>query len=259
MMNSFNHYSLGSVGQWLYEYVAGIRAAEPGYEHVLIAPEPGELEWARAIYRSVRGPITSAWRQDGDTFRLDVEIPPNVTATVVVPGGETVEVGPGPRIFRRAMAALRSRARSRAPELAARSVTHADLRVDVAEVELDGLGADHQLLGDLAVRHPGHDQPGDRELLRRQRASSRGSCAPTAQAARRELVLAALECRLGPELAQTTLGARRALPPRRAAPRPPEHLALARARSAPARMASPSGSTIALRLLEAADGPLGAS
>ena len=41
MMNSFNHYSLGSVGQWLYEHVAGIRAAEPGYGHVCIAPEPG--------------------------------------------------------------------------------------------------------------------------------------------------------------------------------------------------------------------------
>ena len=58
MMNSFNHYSLGSVGQWLYEYVGGIRAAAPGYERVLIAPEPGELEPGRAsIYRSVRGTI----------------------------------------------------------------------------------------------------------------------------------------------------------------------------------------------------------
>ena len=65
-MNSFNHYSLGSVGQWLYEYVGGIRAAAPGYERVLIAPEPGELEWARVEYRSVRGTISSAWRREGD-------------------------------------------------------------------------------------------------------------------------------------------------------------------------------------------------
>jgi alpha-L-rhamnosidase len=98
-MNSFNHYSLGSIGQWLYEYVAGIRSAKPGYEHVLIAPEPGELEWARATYRSVRGPITSAWRQDDDTFSLEVQIPPNVTATVVLPDGETHEVGSGRRTF----------------------------------------------------------------------------------------------------------------------------------------------------------------
>jgi alpha-L-rhamnosidase len=98
-MNSFNHYSLGSIGQWLYEYVAGIRAAKPGYERVLIAPEPGELEWARATYRSVRGPITSAWRQDGDTFLLEVDIPPNVMATVILPDGEAHEIGSGRRSF----------------------------------------------------------------------------------------------------------------------------------------------------------------
>ena len=98
-MNSFNHYSLGSVGEWLYEYVGGIRAAAPGYERVLIAPEPGELEWARVVYRSVRGPITSAWRREGDELHLEVEIPPNVTGTVVVPGGETVDVGSGRHSF----------------------------------------------------------------------------------------------------------------------------------------------------------------
>jgi len=98
-MNSFNHYSLGSVGQWLYEYVGGIRATAPGYERVLIAPEPGELEWARVVYRSVRGPISSAWRREGDELHLEVEIPPNVTGTVVVPGGETVDVGSGRHVF----------------------------------------------------------------------------------------------------------------------------------------------------------------
>jgi alpha-L-rhamnosidase len=98
-MNSFNHYSLGSVGQWLYEYVGGIRATAPGYERVLIAPEPGELEWARVVYRSVRGPISSSWRREGDELHLEVEIPPNVTGTVVVPGGETVDVGSGRHVF----------------------------------------------------------------------------------------------------------------------------------------------------------------
>jgi alpha-L-rhamnosidase len=98
-MNSFNHYSLGSVGRWLYEHVAGIRPARPGYEHVVIAPEPGELEWARATYRSVRGPIGSAWRRVGGALELEVSLPPNVTATVVLPDGRTVEVGPGTHSF----------------------------------------------------------------------------------------------------------------------------------------------------------------
>jgi alpha-L-rhamnosidase len=98
-MNSFNHYSLGSVGQWLYEHVAGIRSAAPGYERVVIAPEPGGLEWVQASYRSVRGLIRSAWRVAGGLFSLEVEIPANVTATVLVPGGEPVEVGPGTHAF----------------------------------------------------------------------------------------------------------------------------------------------------------------
>jgi len=99
MMNSFNHYSLGSVGQWLYEYVAGIRALAPGYARVLIAPEPGGLEWASATYRSVRGPIKSAWRREADELRLEVEIPPNVSPTVRLPGQAAVEVTAGRHEF----------------------------------------------------------------------------------------------------------------------------------------------------------------
>ena len=108
MMNSFNHYSLGSVGQWLYEYVGGIRAAAPGYERVLIAPEPGELASARVVYQSVRGTISSAWRREAGELHLEVEIPPNVAATVVVPGGETVEVGSGRHAFTAAASPIMS-------------------------------------------------------------------------------------------------------------------------------------------------------
>jgi alpha-L-rhamnosidase len=101
-MNSFNHYSLGSVGAWLYEHVAGIRSDGPAYERVTIAPVPGELEWARASYRSVRGEIASAWRRDGDGFELEVRIPPNVTATVVLPYGDRapIAVSAGTHTFR---------------------------------------------------------------------------------------------------------------------------------------------------------------
>ena len=61
LMNSFNHYSLGSVAQWLYEYVGGIRLdpERPGYGHVVIAPELGPLQQADVAFRSVRGQIRS--------------------------------------------------------------------------------------------------------------------------------------------------------------------------------------------------------
>lgn len=43
VMNSFNHYSLGSCGEWLYDTVAGIGSdrALPGYKRAIIHPKPG--------------------------------------------------------------------------------------------------------------------------------------------------------------------------------------------------------------------------
>jgi alpha-L-rhamnosidase len=93
-MNSFNHYSLGSVGEWLYRYVAGIDLdpQTAGYDRIVIRPRPGGgLSWARGEYESVRGRIVSAWSIEGDRFNLGVTIPPNTTATVHVP----VEGGAG--------------------------------------------------------------------------------------------------------------------------------------------------------------------
>jgi len=101
-MNSYNHYAYGAVGEWLYAKVAGIDLdpANPGYKHIIIRPHVGGgLTHARATLRSPYGVIESGWRLEGDRVRLGVTIPPNTTATVHVPGGETVEVGAGRHEF----------------------------------------------------------------------------------------------------------------------------------------------------------------
>jgi alpha-L-rhamnosidase len=88
-MNSFNHYSLGSVGQWLYQYVAGIdvNPERPGLRHIVIHPYPGGgLSYARAEYRSLHGLIRSGWEIGaGNTLTVRVTIPANATATVSLP------------------------------------------------------------------------------------------------------------------------------------------------------------------------------
>jgi alpha-L-rhamnosidase len=90
-MNSFNHYSLGSVGEWLYRYVAGIDLGAPGYGRIVIHPRPGgSLTHARAEYDSVRGLVSSSWKIEDDRFVLEVLIPPNTTATVHVPSTDGV-------------------------------------------------------------------------------------------------------------------------------------------------------------------------
>ncbi len=97
VMNSYNHYALGSVGEWLYRTAAGIDYAAPGGRRVKLAPTPGPgLTWARASHLTPYGRVRSGWERlaDGST-RVDVEIPVGVTATVVLPDGRRLEHGSG--------------------------------------------------------------------------------------------------------------------------------------------------------------------
>lgn len=85
-MNSFNHYSLGSCGEYLFGYVGGIRPASPGFKTILIDPViQGGLSWAKTRYASIQGPIATSWKRDGKRLALEVVIPANTTATVCVP------------------------------------------------------------------------------------------------------------------------------------------------------------------------------
>lgn len=106
-MNSFNHWALGAVGEWLFRAVGGINpengdctqrsdfpgaetglspSFEPAYKRFLVRPYPGGgLTWANAEYNSIRGPIRTAWRIDDSRLTLNVTIPANTTAIVCVP------------------------------------------------------------------------------------------------------------------------------------------------------------------------------
>ena len=95
-MNSFNHYSFGSIGRWLFGSVAGIDTEGPGYKRIIIKPRPGGgLDYAKASYKSINGKIVSDWKIKGDKFTLDVTIPANTTATVYVPAGDIESVTEG--------------------------------------------------------------------------------------------------------------------------------------------------------------------
>ena len=98
IMNSFNHYSLGSVGQWLFQSVAGIDTDpnRPGYKHILLSPHPGPgLSSASATYDSIRGPIGSDWKTENGQFVWDVTVPANTTATARIPTSDANSVREG--------------------------------------------------------------------------------------------------------------------------------------------------------------------
>jgi len=92
---SHNHPMFGSVSQWLYHHVAGIRPAPDavGFDHAIIAPQPVPgLNHASARYHSVRGEIASSWKQSADLFSLTIEIPVGVHATVILPARKDASI-----------------------------------------------------------------------------------------------------------------------------------------------------------------------
>jgi len=91
-MNSFNHYALGSVGEFLYQYIAGIGLDEnnPAFKNIIIHPRPGGgLTWTKAKYDSIYGSIKCNWKIENNTFHLKVTIPANAMATIHIPTSQT--------------------------------------------------------------------------------------------------------------------------------------------------------------------------
>ena len=94
-MNSFSHYAFGAVCEWMFATLAGIDTETAGFQHLRIAPQPpsegsnphhAPIDWVRARYDSIHGTVAVAWQQEATRFTLDVTVPPNTTATVVLPG-----------------------------------------------------------------------------------------------------------------------------------------------------------------------------
>jgi alpha-L-rhamnosidase len=87
-MNSFSHYSIGAVGEWMYRTILGINPdpQTPAYKRFIIRPEPGgDLTWARGSYGSIHGNIAVSWRREADRLLIEVTVPANTTATAYLP------------------------------------------------------------------------------------------------------------------------------------------------------------------------------
>ncbi len=96
-MNSYNHYAYGAIGDWMYRTIAGINsvAADPGYRTIVIAPKPGgKLTRASAELETLYGTVKSAWALENNLLKLDVTIPANTRAKIVL-AGSSYEIGSG--------------------------------------------------------------------------------------------------------------------------------------------------------------------
>ena len=91
-MNSFNHFALGAVGQWMYEYQLGITSdhvhGNGGYQHFILQPSAGaNYTSLEGSYRSNYGDVKSAWKADGKgkMTAFTATVPANTTATLYLP------------------------------------------------------------------------------------------------------------------------------------------------------------------------------
>jgi alpha-L-rhamnosidase len=89
-MNSFNHYAYGSIGDWMYGTVAGLRVdmSEGDSPPICIAPKVGHgLTNAKAELMTPFGNAASEWEMTDGVVRLNVSIPANAWAEVAIPAG----------------------------------------------------------------------------------------------------------------------------------------------------------------------------
>jgi alpha-L-rhamnosidase len=87
---------MASISTFLFQDVAGLAPAAPGWERIRVAPKlTGVLAHARARVRTVRGEAAVAWRVADGRLELEVDVPATATAEVWLPDGERRELAGG--------------------------------------------------------------------------------------------------------------------------------------------------------------------
>ncbi|MCM1542982.1 MAG: glycoside hydrolase family 78 protein [Blautia sp.] len=93
-MVSFNHYAFGSVGEFYYRYILGIRPMEPGYSRIRVAPFVDErLGKVSGSYLSRAGEIKTAWQVENGQADLEITTPSETE--LILPNGERRMLQPG--------------------------------------------------------------------------------------------------------------------------------------------------------------------
>jgi alpha-L-rhamnosidase len=70
----------------MYRVSAGIETAEPGYKKLILKPTPTKkLEYSKASFESPYGEVASGWERKDGKLIIDIKIPANTTATIILP------------------------------------------------------------------------------------------------------------------------------------------------------------------------------
>ncbi|MDR0726172.1 MAG: hypothetical protein LBF59_09245, partial [Prevotellaceae bacterium] len=82
----WNHIWGAAAGNVIVRKLMGIEPLEPGFKKIRIKPQPASLEWAEVKVPTVRGDVFASFdNRNAGKFVLDVEIPANTTAEILLP------------------------------------------------------------------------------------------------------------------------------------------------------------------------------
>lgn len=94
-MMTCSHSMFCGIGADFFKYFAGIKTCDSMYKNIIIEPQASaKLTAVDCSLETVRGVIDVKWERTGDTYSIDITVPANCTATVILPNC-THEIGSG--------------------------------------------------------------------------------------------------------------------------------------------------------------------
>ncbi len=102
-MNSFNHYSNGSIAAWMYESMLGI-SIDAANGQILLKPivvtgADAPVKRCEGYYNSIYGKISVKWELDEENVLYEVTIPANTEAVFTINGNDKKQLGSGTYSF----------------------------------------------------------------------------------------------------------------------------------------------------------------
>jgi alpha-L-rhamnosidase len=95
-MNSLNHYTYGSIVQWMYEHICGLSLTSPGFKNFRIRPEfSNRFTHVSMGYNSAMGRIETGWEQTDNGYRVNVTVPFDTTAVLELPNRQPITLTSG--------------------------------------------------------------------------------------------------------------------------------------------------------------------
>ncbi len=95
-MNSLNHYTYGSIVQWMYEHICGLTLTAPGFRRFRIRPEfSSRFDRVAMTFLSPMGVIETGWTRQEAGYTVTVTVPFDTEATLELPGQSPITLTPG--------------------------------------------------------------------------------------------------------------------------------------------------------------------